>query len=255
MEEKYAQIFSKSSFHELTDDEKNFISELCSNEDEFESVKHLYSGMETLSDETIRLNSASVKRQLDQEFKEIHASEGGFRLLSFLFPPIKPLYAKPGLQIAFLLVFIFTLYYSVNNMSIDNQPKQLYSQNEIEKKESPKEVKSLSKDKAEIDLKTTNEESLMGSNESLELVEDNLNESISIDTETRLNGAMMAEMISDVEEDSFSDDMTLFAPTSAPTTAGIAIAGFDRPDDNEAKFIIEPIGEDLGLLEDLFVTF
>ena len=211
--------------------------------------------METLSDETIRLNSDSVKRQLDQEFKEIHASEGGFRLLSFLFPPIKPLYAKPGLQIAFLLVFIFTLYYSVNNMSIDNQPKQLYSQNEIEKKESPKEVKSLSKDKAEIDLKTTNEESLMGSNESLELVEDNLNESISIDTETRLNGAMMAEMISDVEEDSFSDDMTLFAPTSAPTTAGIAIAGFDRPDDNEAKFIIEPIGEDLGLLEDLFVTF
>ena len=255
MEEKYIQIFSRSSFHELTDDEKNFISELCSNEDEFESVKDLYSGMETLSDETIRLNSASVKRQLDQEFKEIHASDGGFRLLSFLFPPIKPLYAKPGLQIAFLLVFVFTLYYSVNNMSIDNQPKQLYSQNEIEKKESPKEEEPLSEDKAEIDLNTTNEESLMGSNESLDLVEDSRNESISIDTETSLNAAVMAEMISDVEEDSFSEEMTLFAPASAPSSAGVAIAGFDRPDDNETKFIIEPIGEDLGLLEDLFVTF
>ena len=40
MEEKYIQIFSKSSFQELTNDEKSFISELCSNEEEFENENY-----------------------------------------------------------------------------------------------------------------------------------------------------------------------------------------------------------------------
>jgi hypothetical protein len=35
----------------------------------------------------------------------------------------------------------------------------------------------------------------------------------------------------------------------------MAISGLDRAGGIEDKFIIEPIGEDLELLEDLFVTF
>lgn len=252
MEEKYIQIFSKSSFQELTDDEKSFISELCSNEEEFESVKHLYSGMETLSNETFGLNSDSVKRQLDQEFKEIHANEGGFRLWSFLFPPIKPLYAKPGLQIAFLLVFVFTLYYSLNNMSIDNKPKQLYSQNEIEKNEGPEKLKEVSENKAEIEMETTADDLLTESNASAVLVE---NGSIEIPAEVMSRDLMAAEVIEDVEEDSFLDEGTLFASPSVPSPTAMAISGLDRSGAIDDKFIIEPIGEDLELLEDLFVTF
>ena len=252
MEEKYIQIFSKSSFQELTNEEKSFISELCSNEEEFESVKHLYSGMETLSNETFRLNSDSVKRQLDQEFKEIHANEGGFRLFSFLFPPIKPLYAKPGLQIAFLLVFVFTLYYSLNNMTIDNETKQLYSQNQVEENEGPEKPKEVSENKAEIEMETTSDELVVESNSSPVLVENDRRE---LPTEIMSSDLITAEMIGDVEEDSFFDEGILLESPSVPSPTAMAISGLDRAGGIEDKFIIEPIGEDLELLEDLFVTF
>ncbi|MDG2153192.1 MAG: hypothetical protein P8K10_04585 [Crocinitomicaceae bacterium] len=260
MEEKYIQIFSKSSFQELTNEEKSFISELCSNEEEFESIKHLYSGMETLSNETFRLNSDSVKRQLDQEFKEIHANEGGFRLFSFLFPPIKPLYAKPGLQIAFLLVFVFTLYYSLNNISIDNKPKQLYSQNEVEENEGQEKLKEVSENKTEIEMESTAEELLTESNESTVLVENGTREIVTreivtMDTEIMSSDLITAEMIGDVEEDSFFDEGILLESPSVPSPTAMAISGLDRAGGIEDKFIIEPIGEDLELLEDLFVTF
>ena len=252
MEEKYIQIFSKSSFHELTNDEKSFISELCSNEEEFENVKHLYSGMETLSNEPFRLNSDSVKSQLDQEFKEIHANEGGFRLFSFLFPPIKPLYAKPGLQIAFLLVFVFTLYYSLNNMSIDSETKQLYSQNQVEENEGPEKPKEVSENKAEIEMETTSDELVVESNSSPILVENDRRE---LPTEIMSSDLMAAEMSKDVEEDSFFDEGILLESSSVPSPTAMAISGLDRAGGIEDKFIIEPIGEDLELLEDLFVTF
>lgn len=252
MEEKYIQIFSKSSFQELTNDEKSFISELCSNEEEFENVKHLYLGMETLSDETFRLNSDSVKRQLDQEFKEIHANEGGFRLFSFLFPPIKPLYAKPGLQIAFLLFFVFTLYYSLNNMSIDNKPKQLYSQNKIDKNEGLEKLKETSENNAETETETTADELVTESNTGPVLIENGRRE---LPTEIMSSDLMAAEIIEDVEEDDFLDEGTLFASPSMPSPTAMAISGLDMEDAIDDKFIIEPIGEDLELLEDLFVTF
>lgn len=252
MEEQYIQIFSKSSFQELTNDEKSFISELCSNEEEFENVKHLYLGMETLSNEPFRLNSDSVKRQLDQEFKEIHATEGGFRLFSFLFPPIKPLYAKPGLQIAFLLVFVFTLYYSLNNMSIDNKPKQLYSQNQVEENEDQEKLKEVSENKSEIEMETTSDELVTESNASPVLVENGRRE---IPTEIMSSDLMAAEIIEDVEEDSFLDEETFFASPSVTSPTAMAISGLDRAGGIDEKFIIQPIGEDLELLEDLFVTF
>ena len=254
MEEKYIQIFSKSSFQELTNDEKRFISELCSNEEEFENVKHLYSGMERLSNEPFRLNSDSVKSQLDQEFKEIHANEGGFRLFSFLFPPIKPLYAKPGLQIAFLLVFVFTLYYSLNNMTIDNETKQLYSQNQVEENEGPEKPKEVSENKAEIEMETTSDELVVESNSSPVLVENDRRE---LPAEIMSSDLMVAEMSEDVEEDSFFDEGILLESSSvpSPTATAMAISGLDRAGGIEDKFIIEPIGEDLELLEDLFVTF
>ena len=41
MEDRYIELLNKSSYHELTPDEKDRIMELCSNEEEFENVKNL----------------------------------------------------------------------------------------------------------------------------------------------------------------------------------------------------------------------
>ena len=68
---------------------------------------------------------------------------------------------------------------------------------------------------------------------------------------------MVAEMSEDVEEDSFFDEGILLESSSvpSPTATAMAISGLDRAGGIEDKLIIEPIGEDLELLEDLFVTF
>ena len=114
MENRYVEILKKSSFDELTSDEKEIIGELCSNQEEFDDAKHLMKSMESLEKESFRMESSRVKDRLDSEFKEVYGTEGGFRFLHFLCPPVTPFYTKPGLQLAFLLIFVFTVYYSID---------------------------------------------------------------------------------------------------------------------------------------------
>jgi len=245
MEDRFINIFKKSNFHDLNHEEKAFISELCSNEEEFENIKHLYAGMETLADESFRLNSDSVKTQLDQEFKEVHGTEGGFRILKFLFPPITPIYAKPGVQIAFLLVFVGTIYYSINRLSIDKDHAVLYSQNtenqDPKANEDNAELKELNNDNNGED--PTELETL--------ITEIPVLEEASMATEIISNELLLAEMDDNIEEEAFMDEAGMPAP--APTA--MAVSGMERPDNNENLFIIEPIGTNLELLDDLFVTF
>ena len=41
MEDRLLEIFKKTSYHQLSNEEKVFISELCTSEEDFENVKHL----------------------------------------------------------------------------------------------------------------------------------------------------------------------------------------------------------------------
>ena len=70
MEDSYIELLNKSSYHELTSDEKDRIKELCSNEEEFENVKNFYKEMESIEREHYSMDSDSVKSLLDSEFKE-----------------------------------------------------------------------------------------------------------------------------------------------------------------------------------------
>lgn len=245
MEDRLIDIFKKSNFHELNHEEKAFISELCSNEEEFENVKHLYAGMEALADESFRMNSDSVKTQLDQEFQEVHSTEGGFRILKFLFPPVTPIYTKPGIQIAFLLVFVGTIYYSINELSIENNQPVFYSQN------TENQDTKANEENAELkELKNSD-----AADESIEsetsIAEIPVLEEVSMDVENRSSDLMLAEMDENFEDVGFMDEASMSAP--APTA--MAVSGMERSDDNENLFIIEPIGDNLELLDDLFVTF
>ena len=145
MEDRYIEILNKSSYHELTPDEKDSITELCSNEEEFENVKNLYREMESLGSEHYSMDSDSVKSLLDSEFKEIHGSDRGFRILKFLFPPLVPVYSKPGIQLAFLLVCIVSIYLSFQKVSIEPTEKVRYAQNN--------EQNSKDKNDEELDFK------------------------------------------------------------------------------------------------------
>lgn len=245
MEDRFIDIFKKSNFHDLNNEERHFISELCSNEEEFENIKQLYAGMDSIQNESFRINSDSVKKQLDQEFKEVHASEGGYRILKFLFPPIVPLYAKPGIQIAFLLVFVVTIYYSVNRLSIDNNQRVFYSQNTDNQDSDTKEDKSELKD-LRNDNNVEEAAEIEASIAEIPVVEEAL-----LDDEIISNDLILAEMDENVVGLSFMDE----ASKPAPAPTAMAISGFERSAKDEELFIIEPIGDNLELLENLFVTF
>lgn len=246
MEDRLLEIFKKSSYHQLSSEEKEFISELCANEEDFENVKHLYSGMESLADESFQMNSDTVKNQLDAEFKEVHSADSGFRILKFLFPPIAPIYAKPGMQIAFLLLFIVTIYVAINRMPINDEKAVLYSQN------TEQEDLKRSEEKAETRENKTeqNDDKLTEANTLIP--ELSIPEDLTESAEIISNDFMIAEVDESIEDVLLMDEMV--SPEMAPTTA-MAIAGVEGEIDNDELFFIEPIGDNLELLDDLFVTF
>ena len=246
MEERLLEIFKKSSYHQLSSEEKEFISELCANEEDFENVKHLYSGMESLADESFQMNSDTVKNQLDAEFKEVHSADSGFRILKFLFPPIAPIYAKPGMQIAFLLLFIVTIYVAINRMPINDEKAVLYSQN------TEQEDVKRSEEKAETRENKTEQNDDKLTEENILIPELPIPEDLTESAEIISNDFMIAEVDESIEDVLLMDEMV--SPEMAPTTA-MAIAGVEGEIDNDELFFIEPIGDNLELLDDLFVTF
>lgn len=246
MEDRLLEIFKKSSYHQLSSEEKAFISELCTSEEDFENVKHLYLGMESLADESFKMNSDAVKNQLDAEFKEVHSADSGFRILKFLFPPITPIYAKPGMQIAFLLLFIVTIYLAINRMPIDNEKAILYSQNTEQEDVNRTEAKGEnSEDRTEKNDDKLMDENTLAPNRSIP--EENLTES----PEFISNDLMLAEVDESIEDVLLMDEMVL--PEMVPTA--MALADMESEIEGNELFIIEPIGDNLELLDDLFVTF
>lgn len=246
MEDRLLEIFKKSSYHQLSSEEKAFISELCTSEEDFENVKHLYLGMESLADESFKMNSDAVKNQLDAEFKEVHSADSGFRILKFLFPPITPIYAKPGMQIAFLLLFIVTIYLAINRMPINNEKAILYSQNTEQEDVNRTEAKGeTSEDRTEKNDDKLMDENTLAPNRSIP--EENLTES----PEFISNDLMLAEVDESIEDVLLMDEMVL----PEMVTTAMALADMESEIEGNELFIIEPIGDNLELLDDLFVTF
>jgi len=248
MEDRYIELLNKSSYHELTPDEKDRIMELCSNEEEFENVKNLYREMESMGSEQYSMDSDSIKSLLDSEFKEVHGSDRGFSLLKFLFPPLAPFYSKPGMQLAFLLVCIFSIYFSFNRVSIEPTKKVRYAQNN----------ETISKEKGveEFDFNEEESSSELSSNLNTvpEMPPSPMEEIVVIDEEEVIVGmgephldiATIAR--TNVEGISFANDLD----TDLEFFDDADFFGFTS---DEGLFIIEPVGSHLELIEDLFVTF
>lgn len=247
MENRYLEILNKSSFHELSIEEKQIISELCTSEDEFEDVKHLYMGLESLKNESFQMNSHAVKSQLDSEFKEVHGAEGGFKILSFLFPSISPFYAKPGLQIAFLLVFVVSLYFSIQYISIDKNQGVLHSQNTTAEKSIKGEEESVVKPlEKEISSEKNKDMKMDGTT----LSSNNNGSFKSNETTADIMNLELEEAGGWILDDNVLSMAASPSPMEMTPSAKSALRM-----DNEAPFVIEPIGAHIELIEDLFVTF
>ncbi len=247
MEDRYIDILKKSSFDELTREEKELIADLCSDQESFEMVKDFMQSMSSVKTEEYRMKTGRVKEKLDSEFKEVYGTEGGFRFLNFLFPPLTPIYSKPGLQIAFVLLFIFTVYTSIEYLNVDNTPKNQYAQNEEQK--NPEQKSAAEKND---DVEKAEESEKLGENGiDAQPMEVDLTAEVT-DAERGSFDAGEDMMVMDElsiagMEDSFSEAM----PTSM--SPGFTSSPIDT--EEEFLFLIEPLSTSPEMLDDLFTTF
>lgn len=111
MEKELIDIVKTKKFVELSSTEKANLSEWVQTEEDFESMKFLYLGMEEMLEENYP--SENVKSSLDKLFAETHPQPSFFTgLFLFLFPPQKSLWFKPGFQIGTSLAFAFLIFFA-----------------------------------------------------------------------------------------------------------------------------------------------
>ncbi|NBU47231.1 MAG: hypothetical protein EBS34_07270 [Flavobacteriales bacterium] len=113
MEKELIEIVKTKKFVELNSSERASLHEWIQNEEDFESMKFLYLGMEEMLEETYP--SENVKKSLDKLFVETHPQPSFFAgLLLFLFPPQKSIWFKPGFQIGTSLAFAFLIFFALS---------------------------------------------------------------------------------------------------------------------------------------------
>ena len=113
MEKELIDIVKTKKFVELSSTERANLSEWVQTEEDFESMKFLYLGMEEMLEETYP--SENVKNSLDKLFAETHPQPSFFAgLLLFLFPPKKSIWFKPGFQIGTSLAFAFLIFFALS---------------------------------------------------------------------------------------------------------------------------------------------
>lgn len=256
MQEKYMELLAKTDYKALTSDEKELIKELCTNQSEFEQAKQLMNELNALDHEPHLFDSPKVKKRLDEEFKELYTSIEGGGWINFLFPPLKPIINRPGIQLALVFILFLGSYLFLELMDFNNTKTVQLAKNENKSSnENAEDVKD-----SEID------ENLMSDKNKIDKIEIENNQSIaerslSAEMDARLEpqktALMIAPLISEesVKDNSVNEDLR---------TPGFNVSRADFEDEapmaNDSatemgKFLIPTVQDNPDLLEGLFVTF
>lgn len=132
MEEKYIELLTRTNYESLSSDEKALLKELCTNQSEFEQAKQLMNELSTfdLDSDPSFFDAQKVKKRLDEEFVSVYTSKGGGGWINFLFPPLKPILNRPGMQLAIVLVLFLGSYLVLELMDFDNTQSVQLAKNE-----------------------------------------------------------------------------------------------------------------------------
>ena len=248
MEEKYIELLAKTDYNALTSDEKELIKELCTNQSEFEQAKQLMNELNALDHEPHLFDSPKVKKRLDEEFKEVYTAKEGGGWINFLFPPIKPILTRPGIQLAMVLILFLGSYLVLELMDFNNtqtvqlakNENKLSNENEEEAQDSEVDENVMS-DKNKIDnIEIDNNQSI---------AERSLSTEMEAPQEPQETALMIAPLIS---EESFTDN--LLNEASRADFEDEAPVAKDNATET-GKFLIPTVQDNPDLLEGLFVTF
>jgi hypothetical protein len=258
MEEKYIELLTRTNYESLSSDEKVLLKELCTNQSEFEQAKQLMNELSTfdLDSDPGLFDAQKVKKRLDEEFVSVYTSKGGGGWINFLFPPLKPILNRPGMQLAIVLVLFLGSYLVLELMDFNN-------------------TQSVQLAKNENKLSNEDEENAIDSeiNKASKSTQKNIDNYGIEDSESNTKSLLLTEV-----EDPFEPKETVLMmdreSSSESTVDGTRNEGF-RPLDVEelrsdftsaaaavknngtetSEFLIPTVQESPDLLDGLFVTF
>jgi hypothetical protein len=98
MEKEYIDLIREKSFEELSGDELNTLSELCTTKEEFNALKRVFKGAEMFREENNSSTSVKVKQSLDAIFES--RRKGGIRR-------IYPYFQVAAVAIILIMSYVF----------------------------------------------------------------------------------------------------------------------------------------------------
>ncbi|MCH2223817.1 MAG: hypothetical protein MK066_03530 [Crocinitomicaceae bacterium] len=126
-------IVREKEFKSLSVEEKVELSDICTNEDEFNNLKQVFLDVDGVAMASRVLPKKETKKELDELFVSTYPKATGVwysSMLASIVPKNKPLHRQPLVQIAAVGLLVFLTIPFLNNTSIDSSEKQLVASDE-----------------------------------------------------------------------------------------------------------------------------
>jgi hypothetical protein len=138
MNEKLEYLLKTKAYSELTEDELREFNGLCDSREEYENMQLFFSQLDNYKSTQSYDPHYMTKGSLDEVFEKKYAKQG---ILVKLFPPNKPIYLSPLVQIAALIVIVFLIFQFTSTDSV-NTPQIAIVEKPIVKNKPKAEEKS-----------------------------------------------------------------------------------------------------------------
>lgn len=224
MEKDITDLFREKTFHELDAEERSQLTDLCESEEEFEQMRNLFVGIESIKSEEFNPRT-ETKASLDAIFAAQSKQPPAFwynSVLVMLYPQDKPIQRRPIIQIAAAVILVLLMVPFLTNDKIVQPNNQLAK---VEKKqETQKEAETEVK---KNDLTVENTASKVVDKDVL--MSDMVVETRVASDFDNVEDLKFSETVSLAEADLKDEEMTVAAPAVMPE-AGATAMSFHHPD-------------------------
>lgn len=125
MEKELTDLFIEKRYHELSGDERDQLSDLCTSEEEFEQMRNVFTGIQMMKTEAFQTKK-ETKESLDALFSSVHAPQQKIHWLTsawiLIYPEEKPFVRKPLIQMAAIgLIVLLTVPFLIQDKMVDQK--------------------------------------------------------------------------------------------------------------------------------------
>ena len=259
MEDKYLELLKRSNYDDLSQDEKEILKDLCTNQFEFDSARYLMIDLALMNKTTSEAPSKDIKSKLDAEFMQVHANREGGGWFRFLFPPLKPFVLRPGIQLAMLFVLFLGSYMMLEFIGFSDQTTSVQLAKQEHKASEEIKVVLLDsilneppvvEENVEFDLFLMDANAVNTEEGVLLFSALNGNDQIK-STAVSAQGSLVGSGLMSRDDIAFKEE---------PILLGEVVVDFEELSEfdidlEETQFLIPTVAESPDLLENLFVTF